>query len=152
MGRIPSIEETFWTGGPEAYQANCDAECLVVFAETSGVMRQADIAKSAQKGRWRDVSMNLKGIVTPSDTVAIISYECQAKRKDGHDHRALVSKWLRKALGSLEARIPPAVRGSAGGRFEIIYYAPLRPQPRFAASRFTHAGRRVSQDRRRSVP
>jgi len=86
-----AIEETFWTGGPEAYQRHSDKRCLVVFAEMAGVMTNVDIAKSAEKGRWQDVSMTPKGIAKLSDRSAVISYECKANRKDGDAYRALVS-------------------------------------------------------------
>jgi hypothetical protein len=89
--KLLAIEETFWRGGPDAYHQHCDEECLVVFAEMARVMSQADIAKSAEEGRWHDVSMKPKGMVKLADTAAIVTYECDAKRKDGRAHRALVS-------------------------------------------------------------
>jgi hypothetical protein len=86
-----AIEDNFWTGGPEAYREHADAKCLVAFTEMAGVMANADIAKSAEKGRWKDVSLTSKGIAKLSDTSAVITYECDAKRKDGKPYKALVS-------------------------------------------------------------
>jgi hypothetical protein len=86
-----AIENNFWTGGPEAYQHHADKECLIAFAEMAGVISNGDMAKSAEKGRWRDVSLEPKGFVTLSDTSTVITYECSAKRKDGKPYHALVS-------------------------------------------------------------
>ena len=47
-----AMETQFWTGGPEAFQRHSDDNCLVVFTEMAGVMAKADIAKTAEKGRW----------------------------------------------------------------------------------------------------
>ena len=41
--------------------------CLVVFTEMAGVMAKADIAKTAEKGRWTDVRPALKGMAKLSD-------------------------------------------------------------------------------------
>ena len=86
-----AIEDNFWTGGPDAYERYVDDTCLVAFSEMAGVMSRNDIAKSAEKGRWKDVSLTRKGIARLSDTSAVITYECNAKRKDGQPYRALVS-------------------------------------------------------------
>jgi len=85
------IEDKLWTGGPEAYQRHTDETCLVAFAQSAGVMSKDDIAKSAEKGRWKDVSLETKGMTRLSDTSTIITYECSAKRKDGEPYHALVS-------------------------------------------------------------
>jgi hypothetical protein len=86
-----AIEQQFWTGGPEAYQRHADEKCLIVFSEMAGVMSKEDIAKSAEKDRWKDVSMTPKGSARLSDSAVVITYECRAKRKDGKPHHALVS-------------------------------------------------------------
>ena len=94
-----AIEDHFWTGGPEAYQRYADAECLVAFSELAGVMSNRDIAKSAEKGRWKDVSLVSKGMARLSDTSAIVTYECSAKGKDGKPYHALVSSGYVKRSG-----------------------------------------------------
>ena len=88
---LMTIERSFWTGGPEACEANADRECLVVFTEMAGIMSRADIARTAEKGRWSDVSMKPKGLAELDDTSAVVSYECTARRKDGKPYHALVS-------------------------------------------------------------
>jgi hypothetical protein len=86
-----TIEKTLWTGGPEAYQAATDDQCLVVFADMAGVMSRDDIAKSAEKGRWTDPVLTPKGFVALSDTSAVVTYDCTAKRKDGEAYHAVIS-------------------------------------------------------------
>ena len=86
-----AIETELWTGGPEAYRKHTDDECLVVFAEMAKTMSREDIAKTAEKGRWKNVKMTEKGLSKLSDSSAIISYECTATRKDGQPHHAFVS-------------------------------------------------------------
>ncbi len=91
-----AIEDSFWTGGPEAYQRHADRQCLVAFSEMAGVMSNEDIAKSAEKGRWHDVSVQRKGLARLSDSSAVITYECSAKRKNGQSYHALVSSGYAK--------------------------------------------------------
>jgi len=71
--KLLAVEKHFWTGGPEAYHQHADDRCLIAFAEMAGVMSNEDIAKSAEKGRWKDVSMEQKGIARLSDTAAVIT-------------------------------------------------------------------------------
>ncbi|MBL8549548.1 MAG: DUF4440 domain-containing protein [Hyphomonadaceae bacterium] len=85
------LERLFWTDGQDAYLQHADPECLVVFAEMAQVLKREDIAKTAEAGRWRDVLMQRKGLVTPTGDCAVLSYEVKAKRADGKDHRAHVS-------------------------------------------------------------
>jgi ketosteroid isomerase-like protein len=95
-----AIEKQFWTGGPEAYQQHCDDACLVVFASMAAVMSRDDIAGTAEKGRWSDVSLKPLGLVQPTDAVATIAYDCTARRKDGQPHAARVtSSYVRRADG-----------------------------------------------------
>ena len=57
----------------------------------SATHRTTPGAAAGAKSRWHDVSMKVKGMVKLSATAAIVTYECDAKRKDGQAHRALVS-------------------------------------------------------------
>lgn len=86
-----AIETELWTGGPEAYGKHADDECLVVFAEMAGKMSREEIAKTAEKGRWKNVKMIEKGLSKLSDESVVITYECTATRQDGHPHHAFVS-------------------------------------------------------------
>jgi hypothetical protein len=91
-----AIEDNFWHGGPEAYRRHADQRCLVAFSDMAGVMANEDIAKSAEKGRWNDVSLKRKGMAQLSDSSAVITYECSAKRKNGQPYHALVSSGYAK--------------------------------------------------------
>jgi len=86
-----AIETELWTGGPEAYRKHTDDKCLVVFAEMAKSMSREDIAKTAEKGRWKNVKMTEKGLSKLSEESVVISYECTATRKDGQPHHAFVS-------------------------------------------------------------
>ena len=88
---LMTIERSFWTGGPEAYEDHTDEQCLVVFTDMAGVMSRDDIAKTAEKGRWKDVEFTPKGMAELADTSAVVTYECSARRKDGQPFHALVS-------------------------------------------------------------
>jgi hypothetical protein len=105
------IEEQLWTGGPEAFRRHSDDQCLVVFKEMVALMSKADIAKTAEEGRWTDVRPEPKGMVQLSDASVIISYECTAKRKDGQPYHPLVSSGYREASGRLEAGLPSTNSG-----------------------------------------
>lgn len=88
---LMAVERQLWTGGPAAYQTHLDQRCLVTFKGVTGLMAKEDIAQSAEEGRWRDVSMRLKGFVSLSDTAVVVTYECTATRKDDQPWRTLVS-------------------------------------------------------------
>ena len=88
---LMSIERTFWTGGPEAYEDHADDKCLVVFADMANTMSRQDIAKTAEKGRWEHVALEPKGLAELDDASAVVTYECTAERKDGRAYHALVS-------------------------------------------------------------
>jgi hypothetical protein len=95
-----AIETKLWTGGPEAYLKHTDDKCLVVFAEMAKEMPREDIAKTAEKGRWHDVKLQLKGLAHLSDESVVISYECNAARKDGQPHHAYVSSGYARHNGA----------------------------------------------------
>jgi hypothetical protein len=86
-----AIETKLWTGGPEAFRQHTAEECLVVFAQMAGVMSRDDVAKTAEKGRWKDVKLQKKGLTHLSDSSVVLTYECTAERKDGQAHHAFVS-------------------------------------------------------------
>jgi hypothetical protein len=86
------IERGFWTGDSAYYAANADKECLVAFKEMAGAMDNADLAKTATKpNRWRDLRIELKGIIEPGSDIIMLTYEAQATRANGQPYAALVS-------------------------------------------------------------
>jgi hypothetical protein len=94
-----AIETELWNGGPEAYRKHADDKCMVVFAEMAKMMSRDDIAKTAEKGRWKDVKMQEKGMSQLSDDSVVISYEATAIRKDGQAHHAFVSSGYARRPG-----------------------------------------------------
>ena len=70
------LEKGFWTGDSAYYAANADTECLVAFPEMAKAMDNADLAKTATKpNRWRDLQIDLKGIIEPGSDIIMLTYE-----------------------------------------------------------------------------
>jgi hypothetical protein len=95
------LEKQFWNGNADFYRRHVAAECLTVFSEKmAGVLDREKIAGTAQDGgRWKDVAIEEKGFVEPSDGVAILTYRADAHRKDGEFYQALVSSGYVKEKG-----------------------------------------------------
>ena len=86
------LEKGFWTGDSAYYAANADTECLVAFPEMARAMENADLAKTATKpNRWRDLQIDLKGIIEPGSDIIMLTYEAHATRENGEAYAALVS-------------------------------------------------------------
>ena len=87
-----AIEKKFWTGDESYYRAHVDTSCLVAFAEMSGLMSNRDLAATAKDGnRWKKLELDSKGLVRPTDDIAILTYEAKAERATGKPHHAIVS-------------------------------------------------------------
>jgi hypothetical protein len=86
------LEKGFWTGDAAYYAANVDTECLVAFPQMAQAMDNADLAKTAAKpNRWRDLQIDLKGIIEPGSDIIMLTYEARATRENGEAYAALVS-------------------------------------------------------------
>lgn len=87
------IERALWTGGPEAYGRHLDPDCLVAFSdELAGVSSRDDIARSAAESpRWRDLDLDPRGLIRPSDDVALLTYRARANRGTREQYEALAS-------------------------------------------------------------
>ncbi|RUY43779.1 hypothetical protein EN981_20515 [Mesorhizobium sp. M7A.F.Ca.CA.001.13.2.1] len=86
------LEKGFWTGDSAYYAANADTECLVAFPQMAQAMDNADLAKTAAKpNRWRNLQMDLKGIIEPGSDIIMLTYEARATRENGEAYAALVS-------------------------------------------------------------
>ena len=86
------LEKGFWTGDAAYYEANVDTECLVAFPKMAQAMDNADLAKTATKpNRWRNLKMDLKGIIEPGSDIIMLTYEASAIRENGEPYAALVS-------------------------------------------------------------
>lgn len=88
-----AIERKLWSSGAAPYREHLDDECLVAFTEMAGVSSREDIAASVEGGeRWRELGIEMQGLVQPTTEVAILTYEATAVRgEDGERYRALVS-------------------------------------------------------------
>jgi hypothetical protein len=95
------IEKGFWTLGEAYFKAHADKNCLVAFPEMAGAMSNADLAATAKNpNRWRDLRMDMKGMVEPGSDVVMLSYEAHATRENGEPYAALVSTgYVRRADG-----------------------------------------------------
>jgi hypothetical protein len=86
-----AIEEVLWTGGPDDYRRHVDDICLTVFPGMAAVYDRDKIAGMAKDRRWRNVVLDVKGMVEPAPGVAILTYQARATRADGEPYEALVS-------------------------------------------------------------
>lgn len=95
------IEKGFWTLGEAYYKAHADKECLVAFPEMARAMSNADLAATAKSpDRWRDIEIELKGMVEPGSDIVMLTYEARARRKSGEAYAALVSTgYVKRADG-----------------------------------------------------
>ncbi|MBZ9808177.1 hypothetical protein LB542_26710 [Mesorhizobium sp. BR1-1-9] len=86
------LEKGFWTGDSAFFAANADTECLVAFPRMAQTMSNADLAETAaDPKRWRDLEIDLKGVVEPGSDIVILAYEVHAVRGNGEAYAALVS-------------------------------------------------------------
>lgn len=86
------LEKGFWTGDAAYFKANADTKCLVAFPQMAQTMSNADLAKTAtDPSRWRDLDIELKGIVEPGSDIVMLTYEAHATRENGEPYAALVS-------------------------------------------------------------
>lgn len=95
------IEKGFWTLGEAYYKAHADKECLVAFPEMARAMNNADLAATAKSAdRWRDIEIELKGMVEPGSDIVMLTYEARARRKSGEAYAAIVSTgYVKRADG-----------------------------------------------------
>ncbi|MER8727828.1 hypothetical protein NKJ72_13070 [Mesorhizobium sp. M0045] len=86
------IERGFWSGDADYFKANADTECLVAFPQMARVMSNTDLAETAtDPKRWRDLDIDLKGIIEPGSDIVMLTYEARATRQNGEAYAALVS-------------------------------------------------------------
>lgn len=89
---LVSIEQMLWTGGPEAYRHHLDDECLLAFAQMAGVSSRDEVAGMVQDSeRWRNLDMEVEGVLQPTTNIAILTYRARAVRGEDEPYHALVS-------------------------------------------------------------
>ena len=96
-----ALEKKFWTGDEAYYREHVDTACLVAFAEMSGLLSNRDLAATVKDGnRWKKLKLDSKGVVRPTDDIAILTYEATAERATGEPHHAIVSTgYVRRSDG-----------------------------------------------------
>ena len=68
------------------------------FPDMAGTMANVDLAKTAtDPHRWRDLEMDLKGIIEPQPGVVILTYNAKAVRATDEVYHALVIRTLQPA-------------------------------------------------------
>ncbi|MDX1631481.1 MAG: nuclear transport factor 2 family protein [Thermoanaerobaculia bacterium] len=95
------IERMLWEGGADTYRENLDTECLLVFPDMVGVSSRDEVASSVEEGeRWREVELEVEGILEPAPDVALLIYRASAVRGEDETYRALVSSGYVKRGGA----------------------------------------------------
>lgn len=75
------LEERFWLGSAEFYEATLAPDALMVLPPPAGVLdRAATIASIRDGGRWRDVSLRQRHVATSGATTAVLAYVARADR------------------------------------------------------------------------
>lgn len=98
---LVSIEQALWTGGPDTYRQHLDDDCLIAFTQMAGVSSREDIARTLDGGeRWRDLEMEVVGVLQPAPDVAILTYRASAVRGTTETYHALVSSAYVKRDGA----------------------------------------------------
>jgi uncharacterized protein YchJ len=96
-----ALERRFWTGDAEFYRHNLDDRCLTAFASMAGVATKDEIADSVgAERRWQDLTIELRGLLEPTDDIAIVTYKAAATRENGPPYSALVSSGYVKRDGA----------------------------------------------------
>lgn len=95
------IEKSLWTGGPDAYREHVDEMCLLAFTTMAGVSSRDEVAATvADAPRWRELEIDVQGLVQPAADVAVLTYRASAIRGNDERYRALVgSGYVRRDDG-----------------------------------------------------
>ena len=79
-----SLEEKFWTEGPDYYQDNLAYTAIMVFPEPTGVLLKDQIASSLEgRSRWAEVSLEEHRLLELSERAALVTYKATATGADG---------------------------------------------------------------------
>ena len=93
QSELVSIEKNFWSGDADFYRKHLDVECLTAFPDMAGIASREEVAQMVRKDepRWRNVLIDVKGLIQPAPGVAILTYEATADRDEDEHYEALVS-------------------------------------------------------------
>lgn len=78
-----------------------DDKCLVAFPQGSRVSTADEVAGTVEGGpRWRDLEIDVEGLLQPTGDVALLTYRASARRGEDERYRALVgSGYVRRDGG-----------------------------------------------------
>ncbi len=113
------LEKGFWSLGETYFKANADRECLVAFPDMAKTMSNSDLSATVRNtNRWRDLTIDLKGMVEPGSDVVLLTYEATATRENGEPYSVLVSTgYVKRANGwkmMFHAHTPLAAKAKPG--------------------------------------
>ena len=93
-----AIERALWSGGAETYREHLDDDCVIAFTEMAGVYSRDQVAAMVESGpRWRDVALEVEGMLQPADDIAILTYRARATRGESEHYHALIgSGYIRR--------------------------------------------------------
>lgn len=90
-------EKSLWSGGVPEYRQALDGDCLIAFTEMTGVRGRDEIAEMAgMDPRWRDVDIDVEGMLQPTDDVTILTYHVTALRGDQPYEARVSSGYVRR--------------------------------------------------------
>lgn len=99
--KLLALEDKLWRGGPDVFLEHLDDECLIAFTGMAGVMGREEIAGTVEEGgRWSDVRIDTRGLVRPTEDLAILTYEARAARNGSEVYNALVSSAYARRNGT----------------------------------------------------
>ena len=79
-----TLEERFWTEGPDYYRRNLAYAAIMVFPEPAGVMVKDEIASALQQNaRWSRVALEEHRLLELSENAAVVTYKATASRPEG---------------------------------------------------------------------
>lgn len=92
QAHLLELDRKLWSGGADVYREILDDDCLVAFTKMAGVSDRESVAGTVESsGRWRNLALDVEGMLRPTDDVAILTYRAAATRGNHEHYRALVS-------------------------------------------------------------
>jgi Domain of unknown function (DUF4440) len=76
-----SLEEKFWTEGPDYFGRNLAPAAIMVFPEPTGVLVKDEIASSLRSAaRWAEVALEEHRLLELGERAAMVTYKATALR------------------------------------------------------------------------
>jgi hypothetical protein len=95
------MEELFWTGGTDQFEAAMHPDCIMAFPAPIGIMAGRRITESlAGAPRWTSVSMKRRQANRPADGVVVLAYEAEGERDGDPPYRAICTSTYARVDGA----------------------------------------------------